>query len=147
MSDKKAHRPPLDYPVERILEAIKGCNSIVSKVADKLMCDWSTAKKYVEMYPETRAAMNDELQRAIDMAETKVLKSINLDDIQSAKWFLSKKAKDRGYGDETNINLNVTDSPRLEQITPEQIAAIDSILNGNSSTDTNAVPGERKGQK
>lgn len=105
MGNSESGRPPLAFGVEEIVDAIQGCNGIVSKVADKLRCSWVTAKKYIEMFEETKEAFYNEEQRAIDMAENKVLKSINLDDVQTAKWFLSKKAKDRGYGDETNLNV------------------------------------------
>jgi len=110
MSKGKAGRTPKPYTPEQVVEAISGCNGIVSKVADRLLCDWSTAKKYIANWEESKEAFYNEEQRAVDMAENKVLKAINLDDIQTAKWFLSKKAKDRGYGDETNINLNVQKS-------------------------------------
>lgn len=56
---------------------------------------------------------------------------------------------DRAHGRATQkseIKLE-TDSPKIEPITPAQIAAIDSILNGSSSTDIHAVPGERKGKR
>jgi hypothetical protein len=32
-------------------------------------------------------------------------------------------------------------------VNPDQIAAIEKILNGESTTDIHAVPGERKAQK
>jgi hypothetical protein len=48
---------------------------------------------------------------------------------------------------ERNIIDLKTAAPQIEQITPEQIAAIDKILNGESTSDIHAVPGERKGQK
>lgn len=138
MEKKAPHRPPKGYEKEQVLEAIRGSNNIMSKVAERLFCDWSTAKKYVEMWPETRHAMDDELQRAIDLAENKVLRSISLDDINTAKWFLSKKAKDRGYGDESTVNMNVKDVDiDTSALTIEEKRALLKLTKarGNVSTD------------
>ena len=45
----------------------------------------------------------DEEETILDMAESTLLKRIKEGDEQSAKWYLSKKGKMRGYGDSLAI--------------------------------------------
>lgn len=89
--------------LEDILAAIDGSFGIMSTIAEELNCSWITAKKYVEMYDEAKAAMLDEEQKALDMAENTIMRSIQMDNTQDAKWYLSKKGKTRGYGDEVAL--------------------------------------------
>jgi hypothetical protein len=100
---KKVSTKAKDFKVEDVLSAIDGSYGIMSTIAEVLNCSWITAKKYVEMYDEAKAAMLDEEQKALDMAENTVLRSIQMDNTQDAKWYLSKKGKARGYGDELAI--------------------------------------------
>jgi membrane-bound ClpP family serine protease len=92
-----------NYTIEQILGAIQDSLGIMSTIAEELGCDWSTAKKYVNMYEETRVAYANEEERAKDIAEQTIHKAISLDDREAAKWYLSKKGKDRGYGDRMEL--------------------------------------------
>lgn len=105
MSEKKkgAGRNPINFTEDQVLAAISGSLAIVSRVAKNLNCDWTTADNYIKKYPAAVEAMKAEEQAVLDLCETKIIKAINLDDVGSAKWYLSKKGKDRGYGDEQII--------------------------------------------
>jgi hypothetical protein len=46
-----------------------------------------------------------------------------------------------------NKNTNEFSTAGIVPVNPDQIAAIEKILNGESTTDIHAVPGERKAQK
>ena len=89
------------YTKEEVLHAIKGCNTIISTVAKTLDCSWDTAHKYINKWQETKTAYENERQRTLDFAEGKLFKNIEKGDPGSIKYFLSKKGKERGYGDET----------------------------------------------
>lgn len=91
---KKAH----------VLAAIPESGGIISIIAKKLGCAWSTAKAAIDAYPETQQAYADEMERMLDLAESKLYDSINAGDTQDVKWFLSKRGKKRGYGE----NLDIT---------------------------------------
>lgn len=92
-----------NFTIEEILKAIDGSFGIVSTIAEELKCNWRTAKKYIDMYDETKAAMEDEQEKALDMAENTIMTGIQMTNTQDAKWYLSKKGKARGYGDELAI--------------------------------------------
>ena len=91
------------YGLDTILAAIQNSYGIVSRVAERLECDWMTARKYIDMHNEAREAFACETERVLDLAETKVIKAINLDDVSTAKWLLSTKGKARGYNERTEL--------------------------------------------
>lgn len=94
---------PKDIPLESLLSAIDGSFGIVSRIADELNVSWPTAKKYIDMYDEAKEALNAETEKALDLAESCVLNQIQMDNSQDAKWYLSKKGKMRGYGDQIQV--------------------------------------------
>lgn len=86
---------------EQVLRAIRGSGAIVSVVAKRLgISDWTTAKKYIYKWKETAEAMSSELETNLDRAESVVLNDINNQNVGTAKWYLTKKGKERGYADD-----------------------------------------------
>lgn len=86
-----------------ILEAIKGSGGIMSTIARKLGVTWHTADSWIRESGELMEALKDEKETILDMAESTLLNKIKEGDEQSAKWYLSKKGKQRGYGDSVAI--------------------------------------------
>lgn len=86
-----------------ILEAIKGSGGIMSTIARKLGVTWHTADSWIRESGELMEALKDEKEIILDMAESTLLKKIKEGDEQSAKWYLSKIGKLRGYGDSVAI--------------------------------------------
>lgn len=93
----------LDLQKEQVLEAIKDSGGIISTIARKLGCTWGTAREYSGKWEETREALKDEKETILDIAENTLLDKIKEGDEQSAKWYLSKIGKLRGYGDSLAI--------------------------------------------
>lgn len=90
------------FTEENVLAAIKGCRTIVSSVAKTLHCDWWTANKYISKWESTRQAYEAEKQISLDLAESALFQNVDNGDVGAIKYFLTKKAKERGYGDEEN---------------------------------------------
>lgn len=99
------------FTMEQVLECIEDTGGIISTIADELKkvkgsngkCSWSTAKKYIEMWPETKKAYEDELERFLDVAESTVMTAMMNDDVAAAKFVLATKGKHRGYTKEVII--------------------------------------------
>jgi len=91
------------YTRAKILEAMAGSGGIISTVAKRLDCDWCTAKKFIHRWETTKNALEDEQEKVLDLCESTLVRSISQGDTHSAKWLLSKKGKQRGYGDEYNV--------------------------------------------
>lgn len=119
------------YTKEIVLQAIQGSNGIISTIAKLLQCDWNTASKYVNKWEETKIAIENEREKTLDVAENVIFGALKGNDVQTAKWYLAMKGKDRGYverqettiknADPLNINLSGND------LDAERIAAQDNV--------------------
>ena len=83
-----------------VLSAIKDSYGVVGTVAKHLKCDWTTAKKYIEKWPETTQAMADARESYLDMTENACIDRINAGDGQMIRFVLATLGKKRGYGTE-----------------------------------------------
>lgn len=92
------------YSKPTVLRAIEGSGGIVSDVAKRLGCDWNTAQRYIQRWPETQEAFQAERERILDLAETTLYRAIQEGDIQAAKWVLSRLGRHRGYGDHVEVS-------------------------------------------
>jgi len=107
------------YSRERLLEAIKGSGGITLTVAQRLGCDWVTAKRYIEKWESTKEAFRSENEQILDVAESVLSRNIRLAyrqqedtglpvDSGDAKWLLARKGKRRGYADKQEIEYGGT---------------------------------------
>lgn len=85
------------YRASDFIDAIPGSGGIISTIAKRVGCDWSTAKIAIDSTPTVKAAYDNECETVLDMAESVILKSIKDGDSGDAKWYLTRKGKDRGY--------------------------------------------------
>lgn len=81
------------FTVRQFLDAIPGTGGVITAIAAKVGCTWTTAQKYIKQYPKITAAYEDERSSIVDMAETVLLRSIKGGNTQDAKWFLERKRK------------------------------------------------------
>lgn len=108
----------------KILAAIPDSGGILTIIAGRLDCSWSTAQRAIESYPETKQAYTDEQERILDLAESKLYDSIQKGESQDIKWFLAKKGKRRGYVDsvenkhEGQVEIVVTYGKTNDQSNP-----------------------------
>jgi len=118
-----------EYTEKQVCDAVSGSLGIMSTVAKNLGCTWGTARKYINLFPSAQAIWDDEKERVLDLAESKVFKSINLDDVSTAKWLLSCRGKERGYGESLKVDqtTQVSHTLNLDGLTTEekrQLAAL-----------------------
>lgn len=101
-----------------ILDAIPGSGGIISVIADTLGVDWHTAKKAIEENEEAKVALENEMEKRLDLAESVIIMNIQMAknqqkngkgyfaDTSDAKWYMSKKGKKRGYGESVDVTTN-----------------------------------------
>ena len=108
------------YTAAQFIEAIRGagrwakpdrhtgCMGIISTVANRLGCSWHTAKKYCTRettpFVTVAQAFEDEAERALDLAETKLLTMIQDSDGPMIRYFLSTKGKRRGFTERRELS-------------------------------------------
>lgn len=83
------------YTVKQFIEAIPGSGGIVSTIAKRVGCNWSTANEWILNKPTIKRAYDDECEAINDMAESVIVKNIQAGDTADAKWWISRKRKDK----------------------------------------------------
>lgn len=91
------------YKTSVFEQAIPGSGGIISTIAKRVGCDWSTARKRIRESPKLTELYNNERETILDMAESTIFTSIRNGDTQDAKWLLSRLGKDRGYSERQEI--------------------------------------------
>ena len=98
------------YTAAAFLEAIQGSGGIITTIANRIECDWHTAKKYCSRdttpHITVAKAYEDECAMVLDLAESVVLSEIRKRDVATAKWYLTRKGKNRGYADKTELDVD-----------------------------------------
>lgn len=89
---------------QTMLEAIHDSYGIVSRVAERIEKDWATARKYINKWEETRTAFVDEAERVTDVAESRLIKSINDGEQWAVKFWLTTKGKNRGFTERQELS-------------------------------------------
>jgi hypothetical protein len=97
------------YKAKDFIKAIAGSGGIISVIARRVGCNWSTAKKYIDDYATVNEAYYNECQSVLDLAESTVLQNIKDGNSADAKWYLARKGKLRGYSD--GIDLTSGNEP------------------------------------
>ncbi len=92
------------YTKQQVLEAIVQSRGIVSHVARRLGCAWSTARIYIDKWEETKQALENEREELYDELELKLLELAKAGDFGAIKWYLSRMGRHRGWGDTLDVN-------------------------------------------
>lgn len=104
------------YKAEDFIEAIPGTGGIISSIAKKVGCTWNTAQKFIKEHPTVKQAYDDECEGMLDLSETVILSSIKSGDSGDAKWYLSRKGKERGYAERIEQDLNPDNKPLIVNV-------------------------------
>lgn len=82
---------------EKVLKAIPGTSGIYNTIAKKCGVTRQSLKAFVDQRPELVEAVKLEGEILGDVAESQLAILVKCGDIQAIKFYLSTKAKDRGY--------------------------------------------------
>jgi len=110
---------PNQFRASEFIENIPGTGGVISTIAKRVGCDWHTAKKYIEAHPTIKQAYEDECETVKDLAESVLIRNIQLAhkqqqdrqdtvDTSDVKWYLSRKGKDRGYTERSEQEISGT---------------------------------------
>ena len=93
-----------------------GSGGIVSVIARRLSCEWETAAKYIKERPRVSLAYKEESERVKDVAEGNIIAAIHSGDVDESKWYLTKKAKERGYRNDVDVTSAGEKIEQMNQI-------------------------------
>jgi len=91
------------FKAQQFIDAIADSGGIVSTIAKRVGCSWHTARRYIDEYPTITRAYYNEVESVADMAEGVVHGAMKAGDVPTSKWYLSTKAKHRGFGQEVSL--------------------------------------------
>ena len=129
--------PSRKYKADDFIKAIPGSGGIIATIARRVGCDWWTAKRAIERYPSVKAAYGAECETVSDLAESTLIKAIKEGDVASAKWWLTKKRKEK-FGDAIDITSG---GERLQNINLASLTLeqLERIVRGEDISDVVAV--------
>ncbi len=84
--------------VKKVINALIKNNGYISFAARQLDCHRNTISKMISEHPEIREIVEDKLEFKLDVAEIQIENAIKSGDLATAKWYLDRKGKKRGYG-------------------------------------------------
>ena len=91
MTKSTTHTP------QQVIEAIGGTGGIKSTIARRLDVSRWTVDNYLKRWKSVQEAYDEEREKIVDMAETKLLEKIKSGDYPAIRFFLMTQAKERGY--------------------------------------------------
>lgn len=122
---------------EDVLEAIKNSGALITTIQKRLApkvgknISWQCTKEYTEKWDETKAAMEDERQTVLDVAENTIMQEVYNHNTEVAKWYLKQKGRDRGYEETAQINLKQADPLNInlsgDTMTAEELLKSDNV--------------------
>ena len=128
------------YLAADFIEAIPGSGGIITTIARRVGCSWHTAQKYIRQYATVQAAYDDECEGVTDLAESVVIKAIRDDDVASAKWWLTKKGKDRGFVERQEVDVRIDD---VDAAIERELAR---VADSRQAADAGAAEGAERGE-
>ena len=116
-------------PVKRkeVLAAFKTLHGHIGDTCLIADIDRKTFNRWMNEDEEFRQAIEDIRQSWIDTAEAVIRKSIEEDDVDTAKWVLARLARDRGYGDKSEVEHKSLSMPVINIVLskPDEQKTID----------------------
>ena len=98
------------YDITTVKKAIEDSAGYFTQIAKKLGCEWHTAEKYVNMYPEAIQMLKNEREKKLDLAEFKLLENIKDNDNTAIIFYLKTQGKHRGYIEKQEIEQTGNDN-------------------------------------
>lgn len=92
------------FKAEQFIKAIPKTGGIVSLIAQKVGCDWHTAKKWIDSHPTIKAVYDSEREGILDLAEGKLIGAIKRGDLAAIKYYLGTQGKHRGYVERQEVS-------------------------------------------
>ena len=112
------------FTAGQFVKAMPGTGGIVSVLAERVDCAWSTARSAIDRWPTVKRAWQDERAKVTDSAQSNVIHAIVEDkDLPTSKWWLqlmddefTPKEKREISGFLRNLDMSQLSAQQLERI-------------------------------
>jgi hypothetical protein len=92
---------------QAILEAIPGSYGIIQNIRAKTGFDWAAIRGAIDHNPILKKAWDSECEDTIDRVENKMHEMIKGGEAGLTKWYLTCKARNRGYAEKIELQASV----------------------------------------
>ena len=119
------------FTAQQFIEALPGTGGIVSALADRLGCEWHTARKGIDRWSTVKRAWQNERAKVTDKAQSNVIHAIVEDkDLATSKWWLQLMDDEFTPKEKREISglLRSLDMSQLSASQLERIAAGENVL-------------------
>ncbi len=103
----------------QLIEACKGSMGICESARKRLGISRRAFYNYRKRYPDVQQALDDELERGLDYAESQLMQLIQAKDFRAIAFYLERKGRERGWGQQQQVNVH-NDTPLQPIICFEQ---------------------------
>ena len=115
-----------EHTAQRIIEALHDSHGLLTLAAQKTGLGYRTVQRYAEEYPSVIEAVREAKEGMLDLAESKLLESIEKREAWAICFYLKTQGKQRGYterqevtgadGGAVKYEINVTDSDTKDRL-------------------------------
>ena len=104
--------PRKNIPYDIFVKAIENSAGIISIIQKKLekegynVSRWTIYNRLQE-FPNLKKKVEEEKEKFIDLAESKVLEAVNQGDVKTSMEVLKRLGKSRGWGDELDMKGDI----------------------------------------
>lgn len=110
--------------IDSVCDALRTTNGNMSLAAHRLGVDRKNIEYYVRTYPNVREVMQQAAAAISDIAEGHLVAAVRRGDLKQVQYWLENKARDRGYGQRYQPNVNIT----LEDLMAMNDEALDKLI-------------------
>jgi transposase len=136
------------YKVQEVIEAIEGSQGLITQVAKRLNCSRVTVYNYINRHKKVKQALIDEREKLKDFAESKLVQQIQEGNMTAIIFYLKTQAKDRGYIERQDVNVQVENELNKamdlleKKLSSEEYQHVIGILAGakSSATEIKIIP-------
>jgi predicted transcriptional regulator len=99
------------YTAKEIIAAVRKNKGILTLVARELGCTRQTVHNYVKRYPTIAAAVQEERDSLLDLAEGKLFEQVNKGNMTAIIFTLKTLGKHRGYIERRDVDVTTGGEP------------------------------------
>ena len=113
------------YSCKQVIKAIEGSGGVKKIIAERLGCSRWTVDNYLKRHPTVVRAFEQERERIIDVAESKLSEKVKQGHWSAIRYLLSTRGKTRGYVERQEIEqINSDEVERAIEHELEKLAAV-----------------------
>lgn len=102
------------YTKAQVAAALQESNGFQTEAARILGCSHTSVRRYLEKYPSLREVLEEQQEKLLDFAESKLIQAIKSGEIAAIIFYLKTKGRARGYVEKTELTLRTLDEALTE---------------------------------